>query len=67
VIDLDLSKDSEDRRATVAAFLNGVLSELRITRQMSIGVRVTFGTDKHDFRITYEGPSRVRRKAYRPG
>ena len=67
MIDLDLSKDSKDRRATVATFLNGVLTELRITRQMSIGVRVTFGTDKHDFRISYVGPSRPRCKARRPG
>lgn len=61
MIDLD-----EDRRVSgntfAGEFLQHVLNELRVSRRMSVLVRVRLGLDAHDFHITYKGPSRTKRR-----
>jgi len=65
---IDLDEDSRVSGNSFALeFLEHVYRDLVITRRMSETVRVRIGQDRHDFRITYLGPSRSRREARRPG
>ncbi len=61
MIDIDdfgSSTESEALKAFMAAVYRGLLIE----RRMSTVVRVTLNGNRHDFRITYVGPSRPQRR-----
>lgn len=64
MIDLDdfKSNEGEALKAFMAAVYRGLVAE----RRLSTLVRVTLAGDRHDFRITYVGPSRPRKLARRP-
>ena len=65
MIDLDNFTSSTESEA-LKAFMAAVHRGLMVERRLSTVVRATLNGERLDFKITYMGPSRLRRKARRP-